>query len=293
MTIEELRKICKQHELYLTPGVNDKLFCNLRGFRNIANLEPYTGLKALFLEGNALQNVDGLPRLELLRCLFLQQNAIHDLSGLHCLPGLEVLNISTNHLEDLSGIVHCSALQTLLCSNNKLSSYESIAHIRHCQQISTLDLRENEIEDPEVLEIFAGLPQLRCLYLKGNPVVESIRSYRKTVISRLPGLTYLDERPIFDVERRCAEAWCAQTKSPPLSSFKRSSRSRSAGSIYRARAPFIRHTLLLSFPTSVSGLFHMAFSRQNARKKRHCERKKGDDWMPVGWCMQGCGWAGG
>lgn len=83
-------------------------------------------------------------------CRFLQQNAIHDLSGLHCLPELEVLNISTNHLEDLSGIVHCSALQTLLCSNNKLSSYESIAHIRHCQQISTLDLRENEIEDPKV-----------------------------------------------------------------------------------------------------------------------------------------------
>lgn len=61
----------------------------------------------------------------------------------------------------------------------------------------------------QVLEIFAGLPNLRCLYLKGNPVVDAIRSYRKTVISKLPGLAYLDERPIFDMERRCAEAWCA------------------------------------------------------------------------------------
>ena len=69
MTSAELRKICKEHELYQTPCVNDKLFCNLRGFRNIANLEPYTGLKALFLEGNCLQDVDGIPELDLLRCL--------------------------------------------------------------------------------------------------------------------------------------------------------------------------------------------------------------------------------
>ena len=58
-----------------------------------------------------------------------------------------------------------------------------------------------------MLDIFAGLPNLRCLYLKGNPIVEAMRNYRKTVISKLPGLTYLDERPIFDLERRCAEAW--------------------------------------------------------------------------------------
>lgn len=69
MTSAELRRICKEHKLYQTPSVNDKLFCNLRGFRNIANLEPYTGLKALFLEGNCLQDVDGIPELDSLRCL--------------------------------------------------------------------------------------------------------------------------------------------------------------------------------------------------------------------------------
>ena len=51
------------------------------------------------------------------------------------------------------------------------------------------------------------LPDLRCLYLKGNPVVTKIRHYRKVVIAAIPTLTYLDDRPIFDNERRCAEAW--------------------------------------------------------------------------------------
>jgi len=69
MTSEELRKICKEHGLYTTPELNDKLFCNLRGFQNIANLEAYTGLKALFLEGNLIKTTDGLPALDLLRCL--------------------------------------------------------------------------------------------------------------------------------------------------------------------------------------------------------------------------------
>lgn len=53
------------------------------------------------------------------------------------------------------------------------------------------------------------LPELRCLYLKGNPVVSAIPQYRRTLVAALPGLTYLDDRPVFPIERRCAEAWRA------------------------------------------------------------------------------------
>ena len=53
------------------------------------------------------------------------------------------------------------------------------------------------------------LPQLSCLYLRGNPVTDTTKQYRRTVICTFPRLTYLDERPIFEGERRCAEAWCA------------------------------------------------------------------------------------
>lgn len=69
MTAKALAAICKQHGLYRTAHLNDKLFANFKGFAKLANLEPYTGLKAVFLEGNALSSLDGLPALEELKCL--------------------------------------------------------------------------------------------------------------------------------------------------------------------------------------------------------------------------------
>jgi hypothetical protein len=128
------------------------------------------------------------------------------------------------------------------------------------------------------MDLLRGMPSLRCLYLKGNPVVSAIKNYRKAVIAvggrggggggcawvrrgegggaclvlrsraslwrrplrdsglllapwgacklcpapfppahawlccagrvqALPQLTYLDDRPVFEDERRCCEAW--------------------------------------------------------------------------------------
>merc|ERR1719420_2260699 len=76
--------------------------------------------------------------------------------------------------------------------------------------IATLDLSDNHISDPEVLpQVFAKMKELRVLYLKGNPVVRAIPNYRKTVIASLPDLKYLDDRPVFDEDRRYAEAFVA------------------------------------------------------------------------------------
>ncbi len=54
-------------------------------------------------------------------------------------------------------------------------------------------------------EVLAKMPELKVLYLKGNPCVKKLtggKSYRKYTIARIGGLTYLDDRPVFKDDRR-------------------------------------------------------------------------------------------
>lgn len=50
--------------------------------------------------------------------------------------------------------------------------------------MQTLDIQSNKIEDEGVLDVVSAMPDLRVLYLMGNPVVNKIRHYRKVIISR-------------------------------------------------------------------------------------------------------------
>ena len=69
MSTATLRQLCKEQELFQTPELNDILYCNFQGFTSLAGLGPYTSLKALFLEGNALETLRDLPPLDQLKCL--------------------------------------------------------------------------------------------------------------------------------------------------------------------------------------------------------------------------------
>lgn len=69
ITVQLIQELCKQHQLYQTPYLNDKLFLHFKGFREIKNLVLYTELKALWLEGNLIERIENLDYLTKMRCL--------------------------------------------------------------------------------------------------------------------------------------------------------------------------------------------------------------------------------
>jgi len=73
LTKEWLKKFLrKEHKLYYsTPELNDCLYLHYKGFRKIENLEEFTGLKVLYMEGNALSTIENLEHNVNLRCLYL------------------------------------------------------------------------------------------------------------------------------------------------------------------------------------------------------------------------------
>lgn len=198
---------CLKHDGYETPELNDKLYLHYQGFRSIDNLEAYTGIRALWLEHNAIKTLEGLSTCKALSSLFLQNNLISEISHTEELSNLVTLNLAGNRLTHLQGLAHLPRLETLDVGKNALATAASIAHLTECEKIKTIMIGHNELDGDDILGVIAAVPKLAVLDLQGNPFVKATRYYRKTLITQVPNLTYLDDRPIFDGERVAAEAW--------------------------------------------------------------------------------------
>ena len=199
-----------------TPDLNDTLYLHFAGYSHIENLQPYTRLRALYLESNALVEISGISHLAELRCLYLQNNFItrigDSLAGLGCLM---TLNISGNALSELDGLVSLPKLTTLNVSKNALREPRAIEHLVGCLALTSVDLSDNELHhgsnsegDPTtVFATLSRIPRLSAAYLRGNPLVLATKHYRKAAILAIPGLRYLDESPVDARERSAANAW--------------------------------------------------------------------------------------
>ncbi|XP_022255118.1 dynein assembly factor 1, axonemal-like, partial [Limulus polyphemus] len=207
MTKAYLHKLCKELKLYATPYLNDTLYLHYKGFGKIENLEEYTGLKCLWLECNGIRQIENLDHLKELRCLFLNQNLISKVENLEGLDKLNTLNLSNNSITCIDNLSCLPELHTLQISHNRLTSVDDVEHLKDCHNISVLDLSHNRLDDTKILDVLGAMKSLRVLNLMGNPVIRNIKNYRKCCIINMKTLMYLDDRPVFDKERACVEAW--------------------------------------------------------------------------------------
>ena len=173
-------------------------------------MELFPELKTLYFEGNGLGEISGLETNSRLRCLYLHENCIQRMEGMDGLVELANLNLSDNMITTVEGLGNLENLDMLYLARNRIGRYgvDDLRGLLDCPSVTTVDLQHNKIDDPAVLEeVFVKMPNLKVLYLQGNSFTNKIKNYRKTVISRIPGLKYLDDRPVFEDDRRNAEAF--------------------------------------------------------------------------------------
>ena len=198
---------------YRTPSLNEKLYLHYKGFSYIRNLEQFTDLKCLYFEGNGCKSMKGLEKNVKLRSLMIQENIIEEIEGLDTLKDLRQLNVNENMLKTVSGLAGCEMLDTIYLKRNRIGKdergdVESIKGLLERPTLTCVDLQDNYLSDPAIFEeVLYKMPNLAVLYLQNNPVVKTVDYYRKTLIAKIPSLKYLDDRPVFEEDRRRAEAF--------------------------------------------------------------------------------------
>mmetsp|Transcript_20572 Transcript_20572/g.31349 ORF Transcript_20572/g.31349 Transcript_20572/m.31349 type:complete len:443 (-) Transcript_20572:306-1634(-) len=198
---------------YRTPELNEKLYLHYKGFSYITNMAQFTQLKCLYFEGNGCRSLTGLETNVELRSLFIQENVIEKIEGLDNLTELRQLNLSDNMIKTVTGLAGCTNLDTLYMKRNRLGKdecgdIETLKGLLERPNLTCLDISDNYLTDPEIVpEILMKLPNIKVLYLQGNDFIKKISAFRKTVIAKIPSLTYLDDRPVFPEDRRRAEAY--------------------------------------------------------------------------------------
>ena len=87
-------------------------------------------MKTLYLESNAIADIEGLDALINLRCLYLGKNLIHEIAGIDTLTQLESLDLSENDICCVEGLASLPKLKFLSLAGDFATS--TAAHATDC-----------------------------------------------------------------------------------------------------------------------------------------------------------------
>ncbi|ROT40385.1 leucine rich repeat domain-containing protein [Sodiomyces alkalinus F11] len=152
-------------------------------------------LKHLSLADNSMTSIPAsslAPLAETLQSLDLSTNLFDQIpDSLATLTALRSLNLSNCMIESLNSLTR-NPLPAITAINLRGNRLQSIAGIEKLFPLERLDLRDNRITDPMELARLTGIPELREIWVEGNPFCRTHRDYRTTIFNlfrKTPGYT--------------------------------------------------------------------------------------------------------
>ena len=152
-------------------------------------------LKHLSLGDNSLTSIPATslsPLSNTLHSLDLSSNLFTQIpDSLANLTALRALNLASCMIDSLHSLTR-NPLPAITALNLRGNRLQSIAGIEKLYPLERLDLRDNRLTDPTELARLTGIPEIREIYVEGNPFTRTHRDYRITIFNlfrRTPGYT--------------------------------------------------------------------------------------------------------
>ncbi|KAH7037992.1 leucine rich repeat domain-containing protein [Microdochium trichocladiopsis] len=152
-------------------------------------------LRHLSLADNSLTTVSAvslIPLSETLWSFDLSTNLFTQIpDSLATLTALRALNLSHCMIDSLHSLLR-NPLPAITALNLRANRLQSIAGVEKLYPLERLDLRDNRITDPTELARLTGIPDLREIWVEGNPFTRTHRNYRITIFNlfrETPGFT--------------------------------------------------------------------------------------------------------
>ncbi|EHK41224.1 hypothetical protein TRIATDRAFT_147835 [Trichoderma atroviride IMI 206040] len=152
-------------------------------------------LRHLSLADNPMTSIPASSLAPLSNTLFsldLSSNLFSQIpDSLSTLTALRALNLSHCMIDSLHSLTR-NPLPAITALNLRANRLQSLAGIEKLYPLERLDLRDNRLTDPKELARLTGIPEIREIWVEGNPFTRTHKDYRVTIFNlfRLtPGYT--------------------------------------------------------------------------------------------------------